>query len=72
MKKYLKKRYKTYGSAVIGLLIGFIVVTFLFDKPDYKSAMIAVLIGLMIGELIVFSRWSKDQKKKRTFKNSNS
>lgn len=67
MKKYLKKRYKTYGSAVIGLLIGFIVVTFLFDKPDYKSAIIAVLIGLVIGELIVFSRWSKNQREKKNF-----
>lgn len=67
MKKYLKNRYKTYRSVVIGLIIGFIVVTFLFDKPDYKSAMIAVLIGLMIGELIVFSRWLKDQREERDF-----
>lgn len=67
MKKYLKKRYKTYGNVVFGLLIGCIVVTFLFDKLDYKSAIIAVLIGLIVGELFVFSRWSKDQKKKENF-----
>lgn len=64
MKRYLKKRYKTYASIAFGLLIGFIVVTFLFDKPDYKSAIIAVLLGLIVGESFVFSRWSKEQRKK--------
>jgi len=64
MKRYLKKRYKTYASIAFGLLIGFIVATFLFDKPDYKSAIIAVLLGLIVGESFVFSRWSKEQRKK--------
>jgi len=63
MKTYLKNSYKTYVNVAFGLLIGFIVVTFLFDKPDYKSAIIAVLIGAIVGELFVFSRWSKEQKK---------
>lgn len=65
MKRYLRKRYKTYVSIAFGLLIGFIVVTFLFDKPDYKSAIFAVSVGLIVGELYVFSKWSKDQKKEK-------
>ncbi|MCZ2260909.1 hypothetical protein, partial [Sporosarcina sp. G11-34] len=65
MKRYLKKRYKTYVSVVFGLLIGFIVVTFLFDKPDYKSAILAVSVGLIVGELFVFSKWSKDRTKEK-------
>lgn len=65
MKTYLKKRYKNYASVAIGLLIGFIVVTILVDKPDYKSAMIAILIGLALGELFVFARWMKVKKEER-------
>ena len=65
MKMYLKERYKTYISITFGLLIGFIVVTFLFDKPDYKSAVVAILFGLIIGELLFYSRWSIRQKRER-------
>ncbi|GIN99145.1 hypothetical protein J6TS1_50150 [Siminovitchia terrae] len=67
MKRYLKKRYKTYLRVAFGLLIGFIVVTFLFDKQDYKSAIFAVLFGLIVGELFVFSKGSKDQKKEKNY-----
>ncbi len=38
MKKYLKQRYRNYITLVVGLLIGFIVSGFLFDRPDYKTA----------------------------------
>ena len=65
MKRYLKKRYKTYVNITFGLLIGFIVVTFLFDKPDYKSAIIAILFGLIVGESFVFFRWFKAERIKR-------
>lgn len=67
MKKYLKKRYKAYMSVALGLIIGFIVVTFLFNKPDYMFAIFAILFGLIVGELFVFAKWSKDQKKEINF-----
>ncbi|ARJ39364.1 hypothetical protein SporoP8_11055 [Sporosarcina ureae] len=63
MKIYLKERYKTYMSIIFGLLIGFIVVTFSFGKPDYKSAVVAILFGLIIGELHFYSRWLIRQKR---------
>ena len=68
MKKYLKERYNTYGYVFLGLLIGFIVVTLLFDKPDYKSAIIAMALGLIIGELFVFFKWSKNRTREKTYK----
>jgi uncharacterized membrane protein YqgA involved in biofilm formation len=67
MKRYLKKRFKTYVSVVFGLFIGFIVVTFLFEKPGYKSALFAVVFGLVVGELFVFLKWLKDQRKEENF-----
>lgn len=54
-------------SVALGLLIGFIIVTFLFDKPDYKSAIFAVLFGLIVGELFFFAKWSKEQKEEINF-----
>ncbi|PIC72914.1 hypothetical protein CSV69_14980 [Sporosarcina sp. P26b] len=65
MKIYLKERYKSYISISIGLLIGFVVVTFLFDQPDYTSGLVAILFGLIIGELLFYSRWSIRQKRER-------
>lgn len=64
MKKYLKQRFEAYKSVLIGLIFGFIVITFLFEKPDFKSAMIAIGIGLVFGELIVYPRWLRNQRKK--------
>ncbi|PIC80190.1 hypothetical protein CSV75_09535 [Sporosarcina sp. P18a] len=68
MKMYLKERYKYYISITSGLLIGFIVVIFLLDKPDYKSGIVAILFGLIIGELLFYSRWSIRQKRYEIFK----
>ncbi|ARF14060.1 hypothetical protein [Sporosarcina ureae] len=63
MRIYFKERYKSYISITFGLLIGFIVATFLFDRTDYKSGFGAILFGLIIGELLFYSRWSKRQKR---------
>ncbi len=65
MKNYLKQRYKTYVHVLFGLLIGFIVATLLFDKPDYKSAIFAMALGLIVGESIVFFKWSKNKRKEK-------
>ncbi|ARF17823.1 hypothetical protein CSV61_07570 [Sporosarcina sp. P3] len=65
MKIYLKERYTSYISITFGLLIGFIIVTFLSDKPDYKAGVVAILIGLIIGELLFYLRWSIRQKRER-------
>ncbi|ARK20914.1 hypothetical protein SporoP32a_04800 [Sporosarcina ureae] len=65
MRMYLKERYKSYISIAVGLLIGFIIVTFLFDQPDYTSGLVAILFGLIIGELLFYSRWSIRQKRER-------
>ena len=68
MRVYLKERYKSYISITFGLLLGFIVVTFLFDRTDYKSGVVAILLGLIIGELLFYSRWSIRQKRNEIFK----
>lgn len=62
MGKYLKKRYKNYVSIALGLLIGFIGAAILFDKPDYKSGIFFILLGLIVGEIILFTKWFKEQK----------
>lgn len=58
---YLKKRYKSYISVTFGVLIGFLISNFLFDTPDYATAIIAVLLGLTTGELFVFIKWLKEK-----------
>lgn len=63
MRIYLKERYTSYISIAFGLFIGFVVVTFLYDRTDYTSGVVAILIGLIIGELLFYLRWSKRQKR---------
>ena len=63
MKEYPKKRLKTYIFVILGILIGFIIGTFLWDNPDYTTALIAVILGLTIGEVFVFRKWLKEENK---------
>lgn len=64
MKRYLKQRFEAYKSVMIGLICGFIIITYLFERPDFKSVMIAIGIGLVFGELIVYPRWLRNHRKK--------
>lgn len=61
MKSYLKQRYKDYIFIILGILIGFLISELLFSKPDYPTAIIAVLSGLTIGELFIFRKWLKER-----------
>ena len=60
MKGYLKRRLNIYLFVISGILIGFIIGTFLWDNPDYTTTLIAVIFGLTIGELFVFRKWLKE------------
>jgi len=53
MKKYLNQRFKYYFFIMLGVLIGFIIRGFVSDKPDYTTGIIAVLLGLTVGEFFV-------------------
>lgn len=57
--EYLKKRVKSFISVFIFLLIGFFIAGLIFEKPDYKTAIFAILLGLIIGELVAFMNWRK-------------
>ncbi|ARK32497.1 hypothetical protein [Halalkalibacter krulwichiae] len=59
---YFKQRMKQYKTVSISLLIGFIIVTLLFDKPDYPKALLAIVIGLLIGEAFVYLKWRRKNK----------
>lgn len=61
MKEYVQQRLTTYMRVIFGLVIGLVAATFLFDQLDYKTAGVAILFGLIAGELMVFSKWKKGQ-----------
>ncbi|WP_153720733.1 hypothetical protein [Sporosarcina cascadiensis] len=59
MTEYFRKRIGSYLFIIIGLLIGFIVSGLTMQQPDYKSGILAVAIGLFIGESLMFLTWMK-------------
>lgn len=67
MLEYFEKRIKNYIFIIFGLLIGFLVVGLTNEDPDYKAGIIAVSIGLLIGELLVFITWMKNRNKNNDF-----
>jgi len=66
MKRYIKQRLEAYKSIIVGLVFGFIVISYLFERPDFKSALLTIGIGLFFGEVIVYPRWLKSQKQKKS------
>lgn len=65
--EYLKKRVKSFITVFIFLLIGFFIAGLIFEKPDYKTAIFAILLGLIIGELVAFMNWRKREKEEISF-----
>lgn len=59
MNEYFKERYKTYCYVIIGVILGFIMANFLFDNPDYTTAIIILVISLVVGELSYVYQWKK-------------
>ena len=55
--QYLKYRAKNFVFAILGLFIGFLIAQLVYDEPDFSNGIIAVAIGLVIGEVIAFLWW---------------
>jgi len=65
--EYLRGRVKNYIFMVIGLLIGFLLVSLIFQNPDYKFSISTLLIVFIIAELMHFKKWRKDNKEEVNF-----
>jgi len=65
--EYLRGRVKNYIFMVIGLLIGFLLVSLIFQNPDYKFSISTLLVVFIIAELMHFNKWRKDNKEEVNF-----
>lgn len=68
MKRILKQRLEAYKGLIIGLIFGFIVISYLFEPISFKSALIALGFALVVGELILYPRWRKQEARKKQMK----
>lgn len=59
---YLKSRKNGYVVLLSGLILGVIIAWLINDDPDTSTLIAAGAIGVVIGEAIMFWRWSKQRK----------
>ncbi|MDE4083489.1 hypothetical protein PO902_00165 [Planococcus maritimus] len=59
---YLKSRKNGYVVLLSGLILGVIIAWLINDDPDTSTLVAAGAIGVVIGEAIMFWRWSKQRK----------
>lgn len=64
---YLRERAKNYIFMVIGLLVGFLLVSLIFQNPDYKFSISMLLFIFIIAELVHFIKWRKGKKEEESF-----
>lgn len=65
--EYLRERAKNYIFMVIGLLVGFLLVSLIFQNPDYKFSISMLLFIFIIAELVHFMKWRKRKKEEESF-----
>ncbi|MGM0898001.1 MAG: hypothetical protein ACQEV0_08875 [Bacillota bacterium] len=63
---YLKSRKNSYAVLLSGLILGVIIAFLINDDPDTSTLVAAGAIGVVVGEAIMFWRWSKQKNSKRT------
>lgn len=59
---YLKSRKNGYAVLLSGLIVGVIIAWLINDDPNTSTLVAAGAIGVVIGEAIMFWRWSKQRK----------
>ncbi len=59
---YLKSRKNGYAVLLSGLIVGVIIAWLINNDPDTSTLVAAGAIGVVIGEAIMFWRWSKQRK----------
>lgn len=57
MKAYFRQRVKQYIFPIIGVLIGSIIGSFIFEEPNYVAGITCAVIGLLMGETFVYIKW---------------
>lgn len=62
---YLKSRKNAYAVLLSGLVLGIVIAFLINDDPDTSTLVAAGAIGVVIGEAIMFWRWSKQRKTKQ-------
>lgn len=62
---YLKSRKNAYAVLLSGLVVGVVIAFLINDDPDTSTLVAAGAIGVVIGEAIMFWRWSKQRKTKQ-------
>ncbi|RAZ68311.1 hypothetical protein [Planococcus maitriensis] len=62
---YLKSRKNAYAVLLSGLILGVIIAFLINDDPDTSTLVAAGAIGVVIGEAVMFWRWSKQRKTKQ-------
>lgn len=59
---YLKSRKNAYGVLLSGLVLGVLIAFLINGDPDTSTLVAAGAIGVVVGEAIMFWRWSKRRK----------
>ena len=62
---YLKSRKNAYAVLLSGLVLGVIIAFLINDDPEPSTLVAFGAIGVVIGEAIMFWRWSKERKTKQ-------
>ncbi|MGX7595800.1 hypothetical protein ACWNS2_11165 [Planococcus plakortidis] len=62
---YLKSRKNAYAVLLSGLVLGVIIAFLINDDPEPSTLVASGAIGVVIGEAIMFWRWSKERKTKQ-------
>ncbi|MBM0065655.1 hypothetical protein [Alkalicoccobacillus gibsonii] len=65
MKNYFFVRRKTYLFVIVGVVLGFLLSKVLFATPDYETATLVLILGLIAGESSFFYQWRKTNAKHR-------
>ncbi|KZE36413.1 hypothetical protein AV656_14835 [Bhargavaea cecembensis] len=56
---YLKSRIKHYVPVLLAMAAAFAVISMVVEKPDYSTALIAIGIGIMMGETFHYLKSKK-------------